>query len=224
MGDGESETGPLASSWQINKVFSPKENGAVLPIVHLNGYKISGPTFFGRMSDDELKKYFEGLGYEPMFINQLEDNKKESIFSKGIKIFDKAYKSIKAIQEEAKTKDLEKPKWPVIILRTEKGWTGAKEVDGVKTEGNCASHQVICKNAASDDIHLKQLEEWMKSYKIKELFKINEEGVIKFDQDIESLIPEEGFSCGTQKHSYGGDIKEDLEIPDINKLSVDIHK
>ncbi len=156
IGDGESETGPLAASWNFNKFLSPKTDGAVLPILHLNGYKISGPTIFGRMKDNEIKKYFSGLGYKVYFIDA---DSKKNIQIRGMEIFDKAIARILKLQEKArKGEKIMKPKWPVIILKTPKGMSGPKVIDGKKIEGNNLSHQVVFEDVAENPEHLKILE------------------------------------------------------------------
>ena len=222
VGDGEAETGPLAASWQVNKLLSPITDGAVLPIVHVNGYKISGPTFFGRMSNEEVAKYFEGLGYHPMIVDF--DNEKD-IYETMSETMDKAYKEIRDIQQKARSgKEIVKPKWPMIFLRTPKGWTGVQEADNKKLEGNCLSHQVILGQVQSNKAHLKMLEEWLKSYNFDELIEEIDNEKLQFIKEIEELIPKEGMSCGTQELSLGGNIMKALKLPEMSQNSFRFHE
>lgn len=219
VGDGEAETGPSAAAWQINKLLSPKENGAVLPVLHVNGYKISGPTVFGRMSDTEIQKYFEGLGYEPLFVS----NGKE-IYEKMTETMEVAYKKIRKVQKSARSgKKINKPKWPVIILRTPKGWTGPKWDGKTKLEGNCKAHQVVYGDAKKNPKSLKVIEKWLRSYKIDELIS-EKNGKLVLDKDIQSLLPKKGMTTGTQKLAFGGDVVRDLDLPIVSKLCKKISK
>ncbi len=212
IGDGEAETGPLATSWHLNKFIDPKENGAVLPILHLNEYKISGPTVFGRMSNKELKSLFYGYGYQPIIVDGW------AIYEKMRRTLEKSLKSIKSIQAKARSgKEIKNPRWPMIILRTPKGWTGVKELDGKKIEGNCLSHQVVAKEAKTNIEHLEALEKWIKSYKIDELYN-KEKGV---DEDILSIIPDNHLKMGMIKYAYTGKIRKDLILPDPEKFAED---
>ncbi len=216
VGDGEAETGPLAAAWHINKVLNPAENGAVLPVLHVNGYKISGPTFFGRMSDIEVGKYFEGLGYAPLFVD---DERKEDVHQQMAGAMDEAVKRIERIQELARDgQDVEKPQWPMIVLRTRKGWTGTKTSNGEKLEGNCLSHQVIHPDSISKAGERKKVEKWLKSYKFNDL--IVKHSPLKFCKEIESLIPRKGEACGMNPHALGGAISKQLKLPKLEKLSV----
>ncbi|MCF7845763.1 MAG: phosphoketolase family protein [Candidatus Peribacteraceae bacterium] len=221
VGDGESETGPLAAAWNCNKIMSPRENGAVLPIVHINGYKISGPTVFGRMSDTEILKFFEGLGYRPHFVTG--DSKQ--VFTKMAQKMDNALSEIHKIQRAARSgKQVEKPRWPVIILRTPKGWTGTKFDGKTKLEGNCLSHQVILKESRDDQRQLAELEKWLRSYKFDELISVTKNGKLKLDGDIAQLIPRLGKSCGSQKYARGGEIVKKLKLPRPEKFSIKFSK
>ena len=218
VGDGESETGPMAASWHANKIVNLAENGAVLPILHVNGYKISGPTVPGRMSDTELRKLYEGYGYNPYFVTE----SKGDIYKKMAEVMDKCYAEIRDIQKQSRSKKgLVSPKLPMIILRTPKGWTGVKFDGKTKLEGNCKSHQVIVKNAKNNKDHLHALEKWMKSYKFQELFDINKN---KFCKEIQSLIPKKGKACGSQKYAYGGDIVKKLSYPKLSDIAIKIKK
>ena len=208
VGDGEAETGPLAASWNFNKFISPKTDGAVLPVLHLNGYKISGPTIFGRMHDSEIKKYFEALGYKVYFIDY---QRKKDIEIRGIEIFDKAVLRIKKIQEKARSgQKVLKPEWPMIILKTPKGMGGVKMVDGKKIEGNCLSHQVVFSDPKSNKEHRQQLEDWLKSYMIDELVDFSS-GKLILDKDIVSILPKGNRALGRGKYVHGGEQK--LEFP-----------
>lgn len=218
VGDGEAETGPTATAWHCNKFLNPKTSGAVLPILHLNGYKISGPTIFGRMSDDELQKLFEGYGYRPIFVDAGEtgNGKKElggDVFIQMDKAISKAYKEIIDLQKRAREDDeeVEKPNWPMIIMRTPKGWTGIKEVKGKKVEGNHWSHQVVTKDPRIDEEERQALENWFRSYDFEELFD-KKTGFIK---EIVDLIPENKKRIGKNKHAFGGpEVYKELDLPD----------
>lgn len=217
IGDGESETGPLAASWYANRLVSPKNNGAVLPIVHINGYKISGPTRMGRMSHEELDLEFRGLGYHPIIVD---DQHEQDVYEQMTAAMDLSYEMINDIQTRARAgEDIVKPRWPVILMRTAKGWTGTAEYDGKKLEGNCDSHQVIVNKCATDKGHLSALNDWLASYKFDELYQINEAGELEFDADIQSLLPPKELTCGRQHLSYGGEVVRALAKPDLEKLA-----
>ena len=214
VGDGESETGPLAASWQANKLLPPKTSGAVLPIVHLNGYKISGPTMFGRMSDAELTHYFTGLGYLPLIVDE---STSPDVYATMADTMQHAYDTIRAIQQESRSgEDIEKPQWPVIILRTPKGWTGVQYEGDTKLEGNCLSHQVILGNCKKDPTELALLEAWLRSYHFPEL--LQQGSTLTFTPQLTSLIPPIGKTCGTQPITTGGDVVQNLILPDLTNL------
>ncbi len=221
VGDGEAETGPLSGSWNLNKFLSPKTDGAVLPILHLNGYKISGPTIFGRMNNSEIKKYFNGLGYKVYFIEQ---HKHKDVYVKAMEVFDKSIQRIKKIQEKArKGQEVLKPEWPVIILKTDKGWTGIKELDGEKIEGNCKAHQIVFdnqKDLAEKPEHLKRLNEWLASYKIDELISFGKDDEIILDEDIKNFIPEDDRRLGSSKYAHG-ETNQDIKLPIFDEIFVD---
>ncbi len=203
IGDGEAETGPLATSWHSNKFLNPKTDGAVLPILNLNGYKISNPTVFARMSNKELACYFYGLGYNPYLI---EGSDPKVMHKKMIKVMDTVIaeiKDIKALKKEAR--------WPMIILKTPKGWTGPKEIDGNIIEGSFRAHQVPI--TMDKDEHLGFLEKWLRSYKPEELF--DSKGRLK--KEIKSVIPEGDKRLGTTPFANGGLLKKDLILPDFEK-------
>ena len=198
VGDGEFETGPTATAWHLNKLIDPGTNGAVLPILHLNGYKISGPTFPGRMSDDELQALFYGYGYEPHFVDAY---KEEDVHARMMDVLDTAIEAIRFTQHCAREGTLhETPRFPMIVLRTPKGWHSIDYIGDKKIEDNHNSHQVIADGAKSDPSQLAQLEEWLRSYRFNELWKDG-----KFDDDIQSLIPREGKRMGDNSHAHGGD-------------------
>ncbi|RLV61439.1 phosphoketolase family protein [Parashewanella curva] len=217
VGDGEAETGPLAASWYANRLINPATDGAVLPIVHINGYKISGPTRMGRMSHEELDLEFRGLGYHPIIVDDQEEG---DVYVTMAEAMDKAYEIINDVQTRARNgEDVEKPRWPVILMRTAKGWTGVSEDNGNKLEGNCDSHQVIVNKCATNKEHLEALDAWLASYKFDELYKQDAHGHLTFDKDIQSLLPPKELCCGRQHLSYGGEVVRALNNPDLNKLS-----
>jgi xylulose-5-phosphate/fructose-6-phosphate phosphoketolase len=198
IGDGEAETGPTATAWHLNKLVDPATNGAVLPILHLNGYKISGPTFFGRMSDDELSSLFIGYGYEPHIVDAYTD---DSVHATMAKTLDAAIEAIRFTQHCAREGTLHKPpRWPMIILRSPKGWHSIDALDGKRITDNHYSHQVIAELAKTDEGHLQALESWLRSYQFNELFIDGQ-----FDSDIESLVPPAPRRMGDNPHAYGGE-------------------
>ncbi len=220
VGDGEAETGPTATAWHLNKLVNPKTSGAVLPILHLNGYKISGPTLMGRMSNPDLKSLFKGYGYEPFIVEG------KDIYEKMFDTVEKCYQNIKKIQDEARgvggavdpsTDEASMPRLPMIILRTPKGWTGIKKLRGEKIEGNCLSHQVVGPNVKTDRSELSALNKWLASYKFGELFS-PESG---FVDEIKNLVPPVGLRMGDSKHTMGGAIRKDLILPSAEKFSED---
>lgn len=207
VGDGEAETGPTATAWHLNKLIDPAHNGAVLPVLHLNGYKISGPTFFGRMSDEELRELFHGYGYEPHIVDAYTE---EDVHARMMQVLDTAVESIRFTQHCAREGTLnENPRFPMIVLRTPKGWNSIPELDDKRIEDNHYSHQVIAEEAKYNHEHLAALEEWLRSYRFKELF----DGE-RFDEDIESLIPREDRRMGDSFHAMGGErVHRDLTLP-----------
>ncbi|MBE9188783.1 phosphoketolase family protein [Gloeocapsopsis crepidinum LEGE 06123] len=216
VGDGEAETGPLAASWHSNKFLNPVYDGAVLPILHLNGYKIANPTVLARLSHEELQSLFIGYGYKPYFV---EGSDPETMHQLMAATLDIAIAEIKEIQNEARSNGFTKrPQWPMIILRSPKGWTGPKEVDGKKTEDYWRSHQVPLANMASNPEHVKLLEEWMKSYKPEELF--DENG--KFIPELAELAPQGQRRMGDNPHANGGIVLKDLKMPDFRDYAVEV--
>lgn len=207
IGDGEAETGPTAGAWHINKLVSPKTNGTVLPILHLNGYKISGPTIFGRMSQSELQSLFHGYGYDVITVEG------EQIYDKMESSLELAYQNIVANQKKPS-------RTPIIILKTPKGWTGIKKVKGLKIEGNYAAHQVPVPKAKSDPEELKLVEDWLKSYQFHELYN-KQDGPVK---EIEDLVPKDSLKMGQSKHAHGGEpVYTPLELPDPKEFEEDAH-
>jgi len=218
VGDGEAESGPLAASWHSNKFFDPVNDGAVLPILHLNGYKIANPCFLARISHQELESLFVGYGYKPYFV---EGSDPAPIHQRMAEVLDKVIPEIKAIQKEARTKGYKKrPQWPMIILRTPKGWTGPANVDGKKTEDYWRSHQVPFSEMATKPGHVKLLEKWMKSYKPEELFDKNG----KFKPELAELAPKGTRRMGTNPHANGGLLLKDLKMPNFRDYAVEVKK
>jgi xylulose-5-phosphate/fructose-6-phosphate phosphoketolase len=218
VGDGEAETGPLAASWHSNKFLNPAHDGAVLPILHLNGYKIANPTLLARISHDELKNLFAGYGYRPYFV---EGSDPETMHQLMAKTMDKAIREITSIQKKARTDGTAKrPQWPMIILRSPKGWTGPKEVDGKKTEDFWRSHQVPFSKMAANPDHVKLLRDWMKSYKPEELF--DEDGTLK--PELAELAPKGARRMGAAPHGNGGILLKNLKMPDFREYAVEVDK
>ena len=218
VGDGEAETGPLATSWHSNKFLNPIRDGAVLPVLHLNGYKINNPTVLGRLSDGELMELFHGYGYEPRFV---EGNEPEPMHQRMAGVLDMVLGEIRAIQSEARSKNSwERPLWPMIILRTPKGWTGPKMVDGKQIEGTYRAHQVPIAEVKSNPQHIRQLEEWMKSYRPGELF----DGEGKLKPELAELAPDGVRRMGANPHANGGLLLKDLIMPNFREYAVDVPK
>jgi len=216
VGDGEAETGPLATSWHSNKFLNPVHDGAVLPILHLNGYKIAGPTVLARITHAELDALFRGYGYAPHFV---EGDDPDQVHQLMAATLDQIVGRIRQIQSEARTTGFkQRPAWPMIILRTPKGWTGPKEVDGLKTEGSWRSHQVPLANLAGNPEHLKMLESWLKSYRPEELF----DATGKLFPQLAQLAPKGARRTGANPHANGGALLRDLILPDFRDYAVDV--
>ena len=214
VGDGEAETGPLATAWHSNKFLNPVTDGSVLPILHLNGYKISNPTVFARISKEETQKFFEGCCWKPYFVEGDDPMTMHKLMAETL---DKAIEEIKAIKENAtKTGDLTRPMWPMIVLRTPKGWTGPKVVDGNEIEGTFRAHQVPMSMEKPE--HLDQLKEWLLSYRPEELF--DENGRVL--PEIAELSPKGNQRMGANPHANGGLLLRDLRLPDFRKYGVDV--
>ena len=216
VGDGEAETGPLATAWHSNKFLNPIRDGAVLPILHLNGYKIASPTTLARINHKELESLFVGYGYKPYFV---EGSKPKEMHEMMAATLDKVISEIQKIQNDARSSGLAKrPQWPMIILRSPKGWTGPKEVDGLKTEGFWRSHQVPLAELRTKPKHIKLLERWMKSYKPEELFDKNG----RLLSELSDLAPQGSRRMGANPHANGGLLLKDLKMPDFRDYAVDV--
>jgi xylulose-5-phosphate/fructose-6-phosphate phosphoketolase len=218
IGDGEAETGPLSGSWQGIDFLNPVRDGAVLPILHLNGYKISGPTVFGRATDDAVESVLAGYGYDVHFV---EGDDPPAVHRALASTFDRCFDAIKAIQEGARAHGFgARPRWPAIVLRTPKGWTGPKVVDGLPVEGTFRAHQVPLANVRDDPDHLRQLEEWMRGYRPEELF--DEEG--RLVEPLVKLAPEGARRMSANPHANGGLLLEPLDLPDFTEYAIPVEQ
>jgi xylulose-5-phosphate/fructose-6-phosphate phosphoketolase len=216
VGDGEAETGPLAASWHANKLLNPARDGAVLPVLHLNGYKIANPTILARIPEGELRSLMEGYGYAPRFVT---GDDPQQVHQQLAGALDAAADEIAAIQRAAREDGVtERPAWPMIVLRTPKGWTGPKVVDGLPAEGTFRSHQVPLAGLRDNPEHLAQLETWMRSYRPQELF--DERGALM--PELAALAPEGDRRMGANPHANGGLLLRDLELPDFRNYAVDV--
>jgi len=217
VGDGEAETGPLATAWHSNKFLNPVTDGAVLPILHLNGYKISNPTVLARISHEELEQLFLGYGWTPYFV---EGEEPEAMHQAMAAALDKVIAKIHQIKSDALAKeDTSRPRWPMIILRSPKGWTGPKEVDGYKIEGNFRAHQIpLAVSASAPPEHLQMLEDWMKSYKPEELF----DGMGRLKPELQELAPKGDRRMGANPHTNGGQLLKDLRLPDFRNYALTV--
>ena len=214
VGDGEAETGPLATSWHSNKFLNPARDGAVLPILHLNGYKIASPTVLARIPRKELEALFRGYGYTPYFV---EGSDPKLVHQAMAGTLDRVVADIRRIQSHARNnQSIERPAWPLIVLRTPKGWTGPKTVDGLMTEGSWRSHQVPLANLAENPEHLAALEQWMRSYRAEELF--DEAGGLV--PELAELAPTGERRMGANPHANGGLLLRDLKLPDFRDYAV----
>ncbi len=214
VGDGEAETGPIAAAWHSNKFLNPRTSGAVLPIVHINGYKISNPTIFGTMSDEELRSLFVGYGYEPLIVRG------PKVEEKMLEASEKAYQMIRAVQKDAragKTVKL-KPKWPVILLRTEKGWKGLEQYHGHPVEGSFYAHGVPIENPAKDSVALAAVEKWLQSYDIQEL--VDSKGCPK--RELMEFVPSGKLRMGMCPEAIGGNMYKKLKLPALSKYALKI--
>ncbi|MCJ9670565.1 MULTISPECIES: phosphoketolase [unclassified Neorhizobium] len=218
VGDGEAETGPLAASWHSNKFLNPARDGAVLPILHLNGYKIANPTLLGRMADEDIDHLFRGYGYEPFFV---EGHEPEKMHRQMASTFDAVFDRIRTIQAQAREGKAPDtcPRWPMIVLRSPKGWTGPKEVDGKKVEGFWRAHQVPVSGCREDDGHRKILEDWMRSYDPEDLF----DGNGRLKEELRALSPRGERRMGANPRANGGLIRKELVVPDIRNYAVPVN-
>ncbi len=215
VGDGEAETGPLAASWHSNKFLNPARDGAVLPILHLNGYKIANPTLLARIPDDELEALFRGYGYEPYLVA---GDHPPDAHQQMAATLDAVLSEIKRIQHEARRRGFRRrPAWPMIILRTPKGWTGPKVVDGKPVEGTFRSHQVPMSDMDRPE-HIKILNRWLKSYKPQELFDAGG----KLVAELAELAPKGERRMGANPHANGGQLLRDLRLPDFCDYAVKV--
>jgi xylulose-5-phosphate/fructose-6-phosphate phosphoketolase len=216
IGDGEAETGPLATAWHSNKFLDPVNDGVVLPILHLNGYKIANPTVLARITREELEQLFRGYGWTPLFV---EGDDPALMHEAMATTLDQAVAQIKDIQQKARIAgDLTRPRWPMIILNTPKGWTGPKAVDGVQIEGTFRSHQVPLKTLATNPEHLKLLEDWLLSYRPHELFDQNG----RLMPSLAALAPIGVRRMGANLHANGGGLLRDLRMPDFREYAIDV--
>ena len=216
VGDGEAETGPLATSWHSNKFLNPITDGAVLPILHLNGYKIANPSLLARIPRKELKQFLKGCGWKPYFV---EGDAQPAMHKKMARVLDKVIDEIQQIQANARENDdASRPDWPMIVLNSPKGWTGPHMVDGQQIEGTFRAHQVPLQIDAEHPGHLEQLEAWLKSYRPEELFDDN--GTLI--QELAELAPEGQRRMGANPHANGGQLLKDLVMPDYRKYAVPV--
>lgn len=216
IGDGEAETGPTATAWHANKFLDPKTCGAVLPILHVNGYKISGPTIFGRMSNKELHHLFYGYGYLPIIVEGKE------LYRPMQKAIERAYKEIRSIQKRAREKgeEITSPRWPMIILKSPKGWTGIRKLGENILEGNFLSHQVIGKNCKKDDLEREAVEKWLHSYHFEKLYNPQQ----GFHKDVLACLPSPKLRMGMNKHAFAGEIRKPLHLPKLKEHQVKLLK
>jgi len=218
VGDGEAETGPLSASWHSNKFLNPVHDGAVLPILHLNGYKIANPTVLARIDQQELENLFKGYGYHPYFVSGSDPHTMHMLMAATL---DKVFSEIKKIQNQARNEnDTKRPCWPMIILQTPKGWTGPKEIDGKPMEGSWRSHQVPFADFDKNSGRIKILEDWMKSYRPEELF----EGQGRLKPELADLAPKGNYRMGANPHANGGMLLRDLRMPNFYDYSVEVPK
>ncbi|WP_254174496.1 phosphoketolase family protein [Planktothrix pseudagardhii] len=216
VGDGEAETGALATAWHSNKFINPIRDGAVLPVLHLNGYKIANPTILSRISHEELEALFKGYGYKPYFV---EGSDPTLMHQKMAATLEEAITEIKAIQAEARsTGTAKRPMWPMIVLRSPKGWTGPADVDGHKVEGFWRAHQVPMADVTTNPPHLRLLEDWMRSYKPEELF--DENG--RLIPELKALAPQGTKRMSASPHANGGTLRKDLKLPDFRQYGVSV--
>jgi xylulose-5-phosphate/fructose-6-phosphate phosphoketolase len=219
VGDGEAETGPLATSWHSNKFLDPVTDGAVLPILHLNGYKIANPTVLARIPESELRALLEGYGWRPLFVTSELDEPPADVHGRFAAALDEALDEIGEIQRSARAGALDgRPRWPMLVLRTPKGWTGPREVDGLQVEGTWRSHQVPVGGARENADHRRILEGWLRSYRAEELF--DDGGRLR--DDLRALAPEGERRLSANPHANGGLLLHDLVLPEFRDYAVDV--
>jgi len=218
VGDGEAETGPLATAWHSNKFVNPARDGAVLPILHLNGWKIANPTILARISHEELDALFRGYGYTPHFV---EGSEPEAMHQRMAAVLDQVLAEIRAIREQARAGgEPQRPRWPMIVLRSPKGWTGPVAIDGHKVEGSWRSHQVPVADVRTDPAHLKLIEEWMRGYRPHELFDAHG----RLLPELRALAPRGPRRMSANPHANGGLLRKDLRLPDFRDYAVKVEK
>lgn len=218
VGDGESETGPLATSWHVNKFLNPVRDGAVLPILHLNGYKINNPTIWARASREELDLFLRGMGWTPYFV---EGSDPDTMHQAMAATLDKCFADIRAAQNEARvSRTPSRPRWPAIVLRSPKGWTCPAEIDGHKLEGMWRAHQVPMADVKKNPARLKQLEDWLRAHRPDELF----DAAGTFRADLKALAPAGTRRMGANPHANGGRLKKALRMPDFREYAVPVKK
>ena len=216
VGDGEAETGPLATAWHSNKFLNPVTDGVVLPILHLNGYKISNPTILARITHEELDQLLRGYGWTPFFVEGYEPEEMHQAMAATL---ERVVEQIQRIQHDARTQGDARPRWPMIVLKSPKGWTGPKIVDGLPNEGTFRAHQVpLSVSSTTPPEHLKQLESWLRSYKPEELF--DESG--RLNPELAELAPKGDRRMGANPHANGGMLLRDLRMPDFRDYAVDV--
>ena len=216
VGDGEAETGPLATAWQSNKFLNPITDGAVLPILHLNGYKISNPTVLARIEREELEQFIRGCGWSPYFVEGDDPHAMHQLMAGTLT---KVIEDIRQIQRNARDNgDTTRPRWPMIVLRSPKGWTGPEIVDGLQVEGTFRAHQVPISDPAAHPEHLKLLEDWLRSYRPEELF--DERG--RLIPELAELAPVGERRMGANPHANGGMLMRDLRMPDFRDYALDV--
>jgi xylulose-5-phosphate/fructose-6-phosphate phosphoketolase len=221
VGDGEAETGPLATSWHANKFVNPATDGAVLPILHLNGYKIANPTVLARIPEEELADLMRGYGYEPLFISVEADDEHSEVHRRFGSVLDEALDRIEEIQRSARVDGVRtRPTWPMIVLRSPKGWTGPREVDGLPMEGTWRSHQVPMTDVRTNPAHLQLLEEWLRSYSPENLF--DDGGRLR--PDLSATAPTGVRRMSANPHANGGLLLRDLALPDFRDYAFDVGK
>jgi len=218
VGDGESETGPLATSWHLNKFLNPIRDGAVLPILHLNGYKINNPTLLARISHNELESLMRGYGWTPYFV---EGSEHESMHQAMAATTEHCIQEIRKVQQQARSSGrADRPRWPMIILRSPKGWTAPASVDNHKLEGFWRAHQVPLAGVKNNPEHLRTLENWMREYKPEELF----DGQGRLKAEIREIAPKGTRRMGSNPHANGGQLKRDLRMPDFRQYGIKLEK